>query len=253
MCGDPNLQGLNGQKMDWSEIDGGWYSVIRDVQASVKVNVRLTAPSSDEFSKRQLITGLGVLSQGHSLVIEVKNPYDIGTDGCPQGVSPCSANGGLLAVLDGREVDDLLSFSKQAHGAHEMKVSAFNLPVECRPFGGDKTWARIHEISLQASRELRVIDEPFEDWILRFHHMAGPDWCTTHIEDNDLEDLQSTHAVFLIETPSVTVRLSVGINARTLGELDWGGRVFPDVTFWQMDVGLDELSREIPSLSGILG
>ena len=37
------------------------------------------------------------------------------------------------------------------------------------------------------------------------------------------------------------------------GDLDWDGRVLPDLEFWQMDVGLDGLSLENESLSGLLG
>ncbi|CAM9845479.1 unnamed protein product, partial [Ectocarpus fasciculatus] len=26
-CGDPHMQGLRGQRIDWSGVDGGWYSL----------------------------------------------------------------------------------------------------------------------------------------------------------------------------------------------------------------------------------
>lgn len=70
-CGDPHLQGLRGQRIDWSGVDGGWYSLVKDETADIQVNVRVTAPLPVEFPERQLITGLGIVSGGHSVVIEV--------------------------------------------------------------------------------------------------------------------------------------------------------------------------------------
>ena len=137
------------------------------------MNLRVTAPLPEEFPDRQLITGLSVLSEGHSLVIEVNNPYDVETNGCPRGISPCLANGGLRAVVDGEEVDGLLGFSRNKYVADGITMSASNLPVECRQFGGDKIWARMYEEMLQGERELAP-EEPFEDWILRFGDMAAP-------------------------------------------------------------------------------
>ncbi|CAN0423163.1 unnamed protein product, partial [Ectocarpus sp. 13 AM-2016] len=54
--GDPHMQGLRGQKIDWSGVDGGWYSLIKDDTADVNINVRVTAPLPDQFPDRQLIT-----------------------------------------------------------------------------------------------------------------------------------------------------------------------------------------------------
>ena len=73
MCDDPHMQGLRGQTIDWSGVDGGWYCLITDDNANIHVNVRLTAPLPEEFPNRQLITGLSILSEGSSLVIEVKD------------------------------------------------------------------------------------------------------------------------------------------------------------------------------------
>ena len=233
-------------------MDGGWYCMLRDMDSDLHLNIRLTAPLPEEFPDRQLMTGLSVLSEGHSLVIEVENPYDIGTNGCPPKISPCLANGGLRAVVDGEEVESLLRFSRDKYVADGLTVSASNLPVECRQFGGDKIWARMYDETLQGTRALSL-DEPFEDWILLFDDMAALSWCKQYIEQNDLADLQSIHAVFEIQTPSVTVRMNVGLNYQDGGDIDWAGRVLPDLKFWQMDVGLHGLSLENESLSGILG
>eukprot|EP00752_Nemacystus_decipiens_P007470 g6673.t1 len=253
LCDDPHMRGMRGQKIDWSGVDGGWYSLIKDNDANLDINVRLTAPLPEEFPDRQLVTGLSVLSDGHSLTIEVENPYTVDTGGCPEDVSPCLANGGLRIVVDGQEVNELLQFSRQvpvADGA--ILVSASNLPVECRQFGGDKIWARMYQEMMEGRREL-LGGESLEDWILRFDHMAAPDWCAKYIAENDLADLQSTHAIFKIETPTVTVRLNAGVNYQGGGDVDWQGRALPDLEFWQMDVGMDGLDGENPSLSGILG
>ena len=252
MCDDPHMKGLRGQTIDWSGIDGGWYNMVKDDHAEFLVNVRLTAPLPEEFPDRQLITGLSVLSKGHSLIIEVENPYDIDTNGCPPGISPCLANGGLRAIVDGEEVESLLRFSRDEYVVDGITVSASNLPAECRQFGGDKIWARLYDEMLKGTRTL-ADKEKFEDWILRFDDMAAPQWCTQYIEQHDLANLQSIHAVFKIVTPAVTVRLNVGTNYQDGGDLDWDGRVLPDLEFWQMDVGLHGLSLENESLSGILG
>ncbi|CAN0084804.1 unnamed protein product [Ectocarpus sp. 8 AP-2014] len=252
-CGDPHMQGLRGQRIDWSGVDGGWYSLIKDENADLHVNVRLSAPLPEKFPDRQLMTSLAVLSEGHSLVIEVKNPYTIDTDGCPEGVSPCLANGGLRIIVDGQEVDELLRLSRQvpvADGA--MTVSASNLPVECRQFGGDRIWAHMYEDMMLGRRQLRD-GESLEEWILRYDSMAAPGWCAKFIAENDLADLQSNHAIFKIETPTVTVRLNAGVNYQGNGELNGDRRVLPDLEFWQMDVGMEGLDVDNPALSGLTG
>ena len=248
------MRGLRGQRIDWSGVDGGWYSMIKDDSNDLNINVRVTAPLPDEFPDRQLMTSLSVISEGHSLIVEVANPYTVNTGGCPDGVSPCLANGGLRMIVDGQEVDELLRFSRVvpvADGA--VSVSASNLPVECRQFGGDRIWARMFQEMLDGMRQLRGA-ESFEDWILEHDHsMAAPGWCAKYIAENDLADLQSNHAIFKIETSTVTVRLNAGINYQRSGELNWDGRVLPDLEFWQMDVGMDGLDVNNPALSGLLG
>ena len=251
MCGDPHVQGPRGQQIDWSEIDNSWYCMVSDDTDSINVNVRLNAPLPEDFPDRQLITGLIVMSQGHSLVIEVTNQYEVNTDGCHPNMSLCLSNGGLRAMVDGEEVDDLLWFSRDEYVTDGIAVSASNPPVECRQFGGDKMWARRYGEMLQGQRELAV-EESFEDWILRFDHMAAPDWCAQYVAQNHLADVQSICSVFKIVTSSVTVRLNVGTNFQGNGELDWDGRVLPDVEFRRMDVGLDGLSLESESLTGFL-
>ena len=252
MCGDPHMQSFRGQQIDWSGVDNSWYCIVSDDTDSISVNVRLNAPLPAEFPGRQLITGFSVMSQGHSLVIEVINPYDVNTAGCPPSMSTCLSNGGLRAVVDGEEVDSLLRFSRDEYVTDGITMSASNLPVECRQFGGDTIWARMYDEMLHGKRKLAV-GETFEDWILRFDHMAAPDWCTQYISQKDLADVQSIYSAFKVMTSSVTVRLHVGTNFQSNGDVNWDGRVLPDLEFWQMDVGLDGLSLDNESLTGILG
>lgn len=68
------MKGLRGQKIDWSGVDGAWYGLLTDESIDLHVNVRLTAPLPKDFPDRQLITGVSVLSQGVSLLIEVRQP-----------------------------------------------------------------------------------------------------------------------------------------------------------------------------------
>lgn len=165
MCDNPHTKRLRGKNTDWSGVDGGWYSMLKDDDSGLHINVRLTAPLPEEFPDRQLITGLSVMSEGHSLVIEVTNPYDTNTYGCPRGVSPCLSDGRLRAVVDGGEAERLLGFSRDEHVPDGITVSVANLPAECRQFGGDKVWAHMNDGMVQGSRRLGL-DEQLEDWVL---------------------------------------------------------------------------------------
>lgn len=227
--------------------------MVRNDQVDFQVNLRFTAPLPADFPHRQLITGVAVLSSGHSLVIEVWNPYSVTTPGCSDSTSLCLVDGGLRAVVDGQEVDEVLQPSRNQPIADGIELSASNLPVECRKFGGDRIWARMYEEMLQGRR--RLADETFEEWVLRQKEMAAPDWCAKYISERGLDRVRSKHAVFRISTDSsVVIRLNVGVNQQGGGEVDWDGTFLPDLDFWQMDVGFEGLSIEHPeALSGILG
>lgn len=249
-CDNRHMQGLHGQAIDWSGVDGGWYSLIKDEEADIFVNIRATSPLPLEVP--ELITGVSVLSAGHSLIIEVKNPYDVNTGGCPAGISPCLAKGGLRALVDGLEDDSILRPVREELVVEGINVSACNLPEECRHFIGDMIWAHLYEDMMPGKSELRVKDT-FADWLLRFQTMAAPDSCARYIDLHGLKDVQSTYAVLKIVTSSSTVHLDVGINYQGNGEVNWDGRVLPDMEFWQMNIGVDGLVLEHESLSGLLG
>ena len=250
------MAGLRGQHTEWSGVDGAWYSLIEDDEDEIQlsINVRLTAPLAAEFPDRQLVTGLAVISDGHSLVIEVKDPYSVATVGCLGVTTPCLADGALRVTSDGSEDIDLLHPMNGAvihPGA--MVLSASNLPTECTKFGGDKIWAeQFAEMQATSHRNLEDDDQSFEDWVVRSRSLAAPEWCAKFVAEHGLAQVQSKFATFKIQTTSVTVRLNVGVNYQGGGETDWDGRVLPDLEFWQMDVGLENLLIG-ETLTGILG
>lgn len=251
LCDDPHMTGLSGQSLEWSGDDGGWYSLIRGEE--VQINVRLTAPLAKDFPNRQLVTGVSVLSgNAHYFVVEVNDPYSVETSGCPNGVRPCLADGALRIAVDGSEPIELLGPVEDAQLHDGLTLSTSNLPLECWQFGGSSLWLTKYEDIMSRSRSL--VAETFEEWVLKFanENMAAPDWCAKFISEQALVDVQSTHAVLKIATPSVTVRINVGINHQGGGEQDWDGRVLPDLDFWLMNMGLEGLDIGDP-LSGILG
>ena len=108
------MQGLRGQQIDWLGEDGAWYSLIKDDAINLQVNIRLTAPLPDKSPNRQLITGISVLSEGHSLVIEVKDPYNVSTQACNDHRTPCLGDGGLHMVVNGKDANHLLHPDRDA-------------------------------------------------------------------------------------------------------------------------------------------
>ena len=108
----------------------------------------------------------------------------------------------------------------------------------------------MYEEMLQDQRPL--LTEDFEGWVLEYKDMAAHDWCTKYVAEKGLSHVQSSHAVFKIDTPEVTLRLNIGINAQSQGELTSDGRVLPELEVWQMDLGVQGLHRQ-NNLSGIQG
>lgn len=246
------MTGLRGQHTEWSGVDGGWYSLLKDAESQLDINVRLTAPLAAEFPDRQLVTGLAVISDGHSLVIEVQDPYSVATAGCLQETTPCLADGGLRVTYDDSEVVDLLHpMDGKLMYPGSMVVSAANLPTECTKFGGDKIWA---DKFAHMEADHRHLDDgqSFEAWVASSRSLAAPEWCAKYISERGLAQVQSQFATFRIQTDTAIVRLNVGVNYQGGGEMDWDGRVLPDLEFWQMDVGLANLYIG-EGLTGILG
>ena len=130
-------------------------------------------------------------------------------------------------------------------------VSASNLLVECRQFGADKIWARMYEEFFQGRRTLAA--ETFEEWLLKYDSHAAPGWCRKYDEERGLAHVQSNNAAFKILTPTVSVRLNVGVNYQGGGEVDWDGRRIPDLELWQMDIRFEGLKVGHQSLTGLFG
>ena len=252
VCFDPHLQGLRGQHIEWTGVDGEWYALVRDEEDDLQINVRTTSPLSKDFPDRQFITGMAVLSQGHSLVVQVKEPYTVDTQGCSGDVSPCLADGGLSVSVDGEPVDYLAGPSNDVHLSGGIELSSSNLPPACREFGGRKVWARMQKDMLRGRRQLSAA-KTFEDWMLGFAHMVSPEFCATFVTNDDLYKVQSDQALLRIVTPTAVVRLSAGINHRRAGKTDRFGRDLPELDFWQMGVGVEGLNIDHKSLSGLLG
>lgn len=253
-CSDPHLQGLRGQHIEWTGVDGGWYALVADKEDDLQINVRTTAPSPIDFPDRQFITGVAILSHGHSLIVEVEDPYTTETPGCSGDVSPCLADGGLSVSVDGELVDYLNGPTNTAHLPGDIELSSSNLPLECREFGGRKVWARMQKNMLRGHRQLVVSSNTFKDWVLSFiQNMVAPEFCAAFVTNDDLFNVQSDQALLRIVTPTAVVRLSAGINTRHAGKKDSFGRDLPELDFWQMGVGVEGVSLHHESLSGLLG
>lgn len=223
-----------------------------DEEIGLQINVRPTGPLPEDFPERQYLTGVSVLSGGHSLVVEVKDPYSVATNGCPYGISPCLADGALRIIVDGKEAKDLLAVTRDVRVTEGIYLSAANLPAECREFGGTQAWARIYREILSGQRELE--DQTFEDWVISSsHNAAAPEWCTAYVSNRGLADVQSNQAFFRIVTLGAVIRFGVGVNHRRGAKKDRHGRELPELDFWQGSVGLTGVSFDHENMSGMLG
>lgn len=250
---DPILHGLRGQTVKWAGAEGGWYSLFVDKESGLQVNVRPTGPLPEKFPERQYLTGIAVLSRGHSLAIEVKDPYSISTSGCPANVSPCLADGALRISVDGEEEEDLLAVTMGEQVTDDIYLSASNLPTECREFGGGHAWANMLSKRLKGQRYLPG-QEKFEDWVVASSHNAvSPESCAEYVSERGLMGVVSKQSVLRIITQDVVVRFGVGVNHRRGGKVDGLGRDLPELDFWQGSVELTGVSLEHENLSGMLG
>lgn len=238
------MVGLLGQKINWYGEDKGWYCLLTD--SRVHINTRVTAPLPEEFPKRQLLSGVSVVTaDGHSLAIEIKDPYTIATEGCSSSTA-CLADGALRILVDGEESQSLQTPGEDIIVADGLMVSSANLPAECRSFGGDRIWAA-QRAAMEDTRGRRLLhgtSAPFVDWLLESDNMAAPHWCAKFVGEQGsagMFTVQSNHAVLRIETPGVTLRVNIGVNYQDSVVGDDGVEVLPDLEFWQMDVALEEM------------
>ena len=285
ICKDPILQGLRGQNIKWIGEEGAWYALFVDEEIDTQVNVRTTGPLPEDFPDRQYVTGVSILQHGHSLVIEVIEPYSGDTPGCPESFFPCLADGGLRFVIDGQLSQHLARPTRNEKVGGIFEVSSSNLPVECREFGGGEEWELLYDEMRRGDRalaepsfkewvlsfphkvasewellyeEMRLGDkenaEPsFEEWLLSFPHKVAPEWCAKYVSEIGLADVQSKQSVLKIATADIVVRFSVGVNHRHGGKTDRFGRELPELDFWQSSVGLSGINVENEHLTGMLG
>lgn len=255
--GDPHMVGLLGQKIDWYGEDNGWYCLVAD--PTFQINARVTAPMPEDFPTRQLVTGVSlVTANGHTLTVEVKDPYTTTTDGCSTS-SPCLADGALRILVDGEESYELQAPGEGIALPGGVIVSAANLPAECRAFGGSRIWAAEYA-ALQGGktatgRRSLLAQMPFVDWLLEADTIPAPRWCAKFVGDkgpDGMSQVQSNHAILRIETPAVTLRVNIGINFQdsVLGE---DGEVRrPELEFWQTDLAFEGM-MVVSDFGGMLG
>eukprot|EP00903_Cladosiphon_okamuranus_P011805 g11093.t1 len=248
------MTGFLGQKFDFTGEDGGWYALIADV--NLNINMRVTSPVSD-IPEITYITGLSVVTTDadgldHSIVIEVKDPYNFDSS-CPDGVSPCLADGSLRVVLDGEET--LLAPDTVSLG-HDVQISAVNLPGACRSFGFEKYWERKKLENADHGRRLSVAPTMGE-WVLGDPTATNLDECAEYVARAEVEDgglfaHQSEHASFRIVTPKATIRLSHGSLHQTAMRDPTDRYDLPDHLTWQMNMAIDhkEVSHDA---KGVLG
>ena len=252
------MVGLLGQKIDWVGEDNKWYCLLHD-GPDFQINVRLTAPMKEEFPDRQLVSAISLLNNdGHSLVIEVIDPYSTETDGCRKDSSAlCLADGGVRILVDGETPGTMLSLGDRSHLPGGVVVSAANLSPECRPFGGDRIWAARFEAMTAGRRSLRAVTPamPFKEWILEGDTLAAPTWCANLLEEVGAEvplSASNNHMTARIETTTATIRVNVGVNYQDLVAGPDGSVFVPELEFWQTDLGFDIL-RYSDRVTGLLG
>lgn len=183
----------------------------------------------------------------------------------------CLANGALRILVDGQEYPALSSPTAGVTLPDgDTVVSAMNLPAECQPFGGDKVWAEKFDHitprarhsrrrrSLRGERSSTASAEaetfPFEEWILRSVTLAAPEWCAKFLEEEGVDGLlkvDSTHAVFRVDGPAITLRINIGTNHQDYLVLP-DGKSVPEVDFWQVNVGV-EAGAFSSDIAGMLG
>ncbi|CAM9873433.1 unnamed protein product [Ectocarpus sp. 4 AP-2014] len=255
-CGDPHMTGFLGQKFDFTGVDGEWYCLIKDDNIQISMRVTNPIPSVPEIT---YITGLSVLTTDaegaeHDIVINVKDPHSLESS-CPEGVSPCLADGSLSVYLDGKE--ELLA-PGTVSVSQEVAVSAVNLPGECRSFGFETYWERKKmEAATQGRRSLLGKEQEMEDWILGDPTATNMEECIKYVTGalknvGGLFAHQSEHATFQIVTPKATIRLTHGRLHQIAMRDPTDQFDLPDHLTWQMNMGVDrnDVSRQA---TGILG
>ncbi|CAN0249910.1 unnamed protein product [Scytosiphon promiscuus] len=253
------MTGFMGQKFDFVGEDGEWYCLLQD-GPGLQLNMRVTSPvpSMPEIT---YITGISIItadadSVEHTIVIEVTNPHTLESS-CPEGVSPCLADGALTVEIDGSRV--LLTPGTVSVGP-EVAISAVNLPGACRSFGFEQYWDRKKLEFAQAGRKLNLVGgmQDMSDWILGDPTMTNVAECAEYVAysmaagDAGLFNHESEHTSFQIVTPLGPIRLSHG-RLHQLPMRDPTDQFdLPEHLTWQMNLAIDHTNIS-PRAAGILG
>lgn len=273
VSGELNMRGLQGQQVDWKGEDGGWYVLISDT-ADVQITVRLTAPLSQDFPDRQLITAFGLKYHGgHSVIIETKYPHTSQTEGCLDAwYVPCLAENSLRITVDGEVYEGIPVERASLPG--DALLTATNLPAQCQPKGDGDIWTNKSpqittghtEIGAkQPQQQQQLVEagvgarrsrESFSAWASGWSaSTVAPTWCAEFLEGAGAEGTlkyKGKHAVLRIETPALTVRLHHGTSWQEGGAIEDDSGFLPGLEFWKMDVHLESYSLN-PTVTGILG
>lgn len=249
------MTGFLEQRVDWVGVDGAWYNLIKD--DDLQLDARVTAPLSEEFPDRQLLTGFSLTygKDKSSIVISVEDPYSTETQGCAAGISsPCLLDGALRIVVNGADSHELLVPTESNQLPEGAVISSASLPAACQSFGGDKIWA--NQFAQIGGRKLHVAAPMIiVDWIKTWSpSTAAPSWCDKFLDEQGVTALtdSSNHVVFRIEMPNLSVRLHIGTNYQG-GKIIPDGRTLPELDFWQMNVHVEWLDVDVQTVSGILG
>eukprot|EP00903_Cladosiphon_okamuranus_P021428 g19697.t1 len=221
------------------------------------LNMRVTAPvpSVPEIT---YITGLSMITKDvegvdHTIEISVTDPHSLDSS-CPEGVSPCLADGALSVKLDGQE--SLLSPGEVTLGPG-VAISAVNLPGACRSFGFEKYWEHKKLQNAGGGRRLSLVGfmQDMGEWILADPTATNMEECAQYVAaagETGLFDHASEHASFQIMTPTGTIRLTHG-RLHQLAMRDPTDQFdLPEHLTWQMNVAIDHHDVSLEA-TGVLG
>ena len=251
------MTGFLGQKFEFTGVDGAWYALVSD-GPTMHLNIRATAPIAG-VPTITYITGISLLATDfdgteHSIAISVKDPHRMDST-CHDETTPCLADASLNVVINGEE-------ALVAHGTVTVgpgvRVTAVNIPGECRSSGLETYWEAKQQQQgpAEVARKLRE-RMSMEDWILADPTATSRVECVEHVaraltKEGGLFDHQSEHAIFQILTPAAPIRLSHG-RLHGLPTRDPTDKFdLPEYSTWEMNVAIDHADLSLDA-KGVIG
>lgn len=148
------------------------------------------------------------------------------------------------------------------HLGDGVRVSATNLPGECRAFGFEKYWLAKQRAAEGNNGNRRLVNEepvvavPMHDWILLDSLKTNPEECLQYVEravaEATLFGYQSEHTSLQITSPVLSLRISHG-KVHQLPMRDPTDKFdLPDHVAFQMNVGFEDVRLGL-SPQGIVG